>query len=470
MDVQEVAQSFAQLFAARRLVIVIVVLAFGCGPGAKNPGAGEARVCSVKLAEKPPGLHGAPALTEPSFVAPPSLIVVHTQIPVALVQRALEAKVPHRVAEEKDHDIGVAGRLEYTADRGPFRVSAKGDALLVSTTVDIQARACGKGSCYASCEPRAEVTARVSLRVGADYKFKNPIVTIALTRGCQVSALGGFATIDVSPQIDSELQAMRPRLEQQIKNELPDLRPETERMWKDLTHARALPLGACMRVMPEGMVQGKPAGEGDTANLSFGLVARPELQTRCGPDPPHTPTLPPLKDDDALPREGSVYLAVVLPKEAPAASMEGADVELAEMHAHVTHAEGTTAQGLSFQLTGEACGNVTIQSPGAAWMPDGRAVHLARTLLFPGEPERLTAAHVDPDAWLHALSKLPIPVPVSAAELGTMLPDMAKAESSPKLDVSASISSSAPEGAGLRGAGEVVAVTLIKGAVTLRAK
>src|SRR5438132_883555 len=101
------------------------MVAAGCGPGAKNP---EVRVCSAKLADKPP-LRGAPLLTEPSFVAPTSTIVVHAQIPVALVQHALESKVPHRVAEEKDHDIGIAGRLEYTADREPFRVSAKGDSL-----------------------------------------------------------------------------------------------------------------------------------------------------------------------------------------------------------------------------------------------------------------------------------------------------------------------------------------------------
>ncbi len=449
---------------------VALFLTAACGPGAKGPSGGEGRVCAIQLLDRPPqNPISAPALAEPPFAAPTSTIVVHVQIPVAIVQRALEGKVPHRVAEEKDHDLGVAGRLEYTADRGPFRVSAKGDALLVATTVDIAARACAKGSCFASCEPRAEVTARVPLRLGADYKFKNPTVTIALTRGCQVRALGGFATIDVSPQIDSELQAMRPRLEQQIRAELPDLRPETERMWKDLVHARPLALGSCMRVLPEGIVQGKPLGEGDTANLSFGLIAHPELQTRCGDDP-FMPRLPPLKDDDALPREGSIYLSVVLPKEAPAASMEGANVDLGSAHAHIGHADGATTQGLSLQLTGEACGIVTVQSPGAAWMPDGHSVHLARTVLLPGEPERFAAARAEPDAFLRGLEKLPIPVPVSAAEIGAMLPDLAKSESSPKLDVSAAISSTTPDSAGLRGRGEVIAVTLIKGAVTLRPK
>lgn len=451
-----------------------VLAAAACGPGAKNAG-GEARVCAAKLADKPPGLHGAPALTEPFYVAPPSTIVVHSQIPVALVQRALEAKVPHRVAEERDHDIGVAGRLEYTADRGPFRVSATGDALVVTTTVDIQARACAKGSCYAGCEPRAEVTARVPLRVGADYKFKNPSVGISLTRGCQVKALGGFATIDVTPQIDSALQGARPRLEQQIRNELPDLRPETERMWKDLTQAKQLPFGACIHVLPEGLVQGKPVGHGDVAELSFGLIAYPELETRCGPNPPHTPTLPPLKDDDALPKEGSVYLAVVMPKEAPAASMEGANADLGGLHAHIAHASGNTAQGLTFQVTGEACGEFVIQSQGAAWAADGRSVHLTHSALFPGEPERITAAlqgagQGKPDAWVAAIETLSIPVPISATDLGAMLPDLAKGESSPKVDVSATVSSATPDSAGLRGKGDVLAVTLLKGSVTLRAK
>ena len=227
--------------SAHVIGLVALALAGACGPAVKGPGGAEGRVCVVKLADRPAvNPLGAPALLEPPFAAPTSTIVVHAQIPVALVQRALEGKVPHRVAEEKDHDIGMAGRLEYTADRGPFRVSAKGDALVVATTVDIAARACAKGSCYASCEPRAEVSARVPLRLGADYKFKNPTVSIALTRGCQVRALGGFATIDVSPQIDSELQAVRPRLEQQIRGQLPDLRPEVERMWTDLVHPRPM--------------------------------------------------------------------------------------------------------------------------------------------------------------------------------------------------------------------------------------
>ena len=451
-------------------IAVALLLVTACGPGAKNGGqGGELRVCAAKLADRAPPI-GAPALVDPPFVAPTSTVVVHAQIPVAIVQRALESKVPHRVAEEKDHDIGVAGRLEYTADRGPFRVSVKGDALVVATTVDIQARACAKGSCYASCEPRAEVTSQVPLRLGADYKFRNPAVGIQLVRGCQVKALGGFATIDVTPQIDSALQATRPRLEQEIRSQLPDLRPEVDRMWKDLTQAKQLPLGACIHVMPEHLVQGKPGGDANTAELSFGLTAHPELETHCGPNPPHTPVLPPLRDDDTLPREGSVYLAVVMPKEAPAASMEGGDVDLGGFKAHVAHAQGNTAQGLTFTLTQEACGSLTVQANTAAWSQDGKSVHLAHTVLFDGDAARITAAQGNPDAWLKGFESMPIPVPISATDLGSMIPDMAKGESSNQVDVSATISSSAPDSAGLRGKGDVLAVTLLKGAVNLRAK
>src|SRR5262249_54541419 len=52
-----------------------------------------------------------------------------------------------------------------------------------------------------------------------------------------------------------------------------------------------------------------------------------------GPAPPVPPVpplgpLPPLRDDPALPQEGDVHLAVVLPDGAVAASIEGADLDL----------------------------------------------------------------------------------------------------------------------------------------------
>jgi hypothetical protein len=465
---------FMPLLKLRRLLLPAfttgsLVIGTGCGGEASKTPAAQ-RTCAITLPERAQPTMTAPPLGETSFAAPGSTIVVHSEIPVALIQRELEAKVQHRVAEDRDHDIGVAGRLEYTADRGPFRVSVKGDALFVATTIDIHARACAKGSCYAGCDPRAEVLAKVPLRIGADYKFRNPAVSIKLSRGCEISALGGFAKIDVTNELASQLQAQAPRIEQQIRAQLPDLRPETERMWKDLLAPRPLAMGSCIRVLPEGLVQGPPGGEGDHVLLSFGLLARPELQTRCSTEPARTTPLPPLRDDPALPREGLVYLAVVMPPEAAAASLETGNFQVGNAHAHVSHAEGGTQLGMSMQLTGEVCGTVAFQAPGAAWLPDGRSVHLARSLLLPGEKERVAAAHADPAALLAGIETLPIPVPISAADLASTIPDLAKAESSTKVDVSASIASSSPDGAGLRHPGELVAVTRITGAVTLRAK
>src|SRR6185295_11678214 len=114
-------------------------------------------------------------------------------------------------------------------------------------------------------------------------------VTVAFTRGCQVRVLGGIVTVDVTPTIQAQMGPALHGVEQQIDARLPKPRPEAERMWKELSTPRPLPLGACIVVSPRGIVQGPVSGSPGSLRARFGLVAYPEMRTRCGDQPPPSP-------------------------------------------------------------------------------------------------------------------------------------------------------------------------------------
>ena len=129
----------------RRALALLACAACAAGGGfdrAREVAAGSGP-CRVTL---PPGAPVSPdAAPSPPFAAPPSMLVVSVEVPLAIVRGSLEARIPRRVAEEHDQDIGVAGRLEYTVDRGVLAVSVEGDALLIEATLEAHAMACAKG-------------------------------------------------------------------------------------------------------------------------------------------------------------------------------------------------------------------------------------------------------------------------------------------------------------------------------------
>jgi hypothetical protein len=399
---------------------------------------------------------------------------VNAEIPLAGLRQALEAKVPRRVAEERDHDLGRAGRLEYTVDRGPFTVRVENDALVVESTLQGQARACARGSCYAGCAPEARVTAKVPLRLSAEYKLRTSEVRIDVTRGCEVRALGGLFTVDVTPVLRGALAAQSRSVQASIDRELPDMKPEAAKLWTELAKPRALPLGMCVLLLPEEIAQGPASGTADTARLRFGLLARPEVRVRCGAGATapvaSAPPLPALRDDPGLPAAGDVHLAIVLPDEAPARALErhGEIIDFGGRRARVARASGDVASGLALGLTGEVCGDVAVSAAGAAWA-DAQSLHLTGAVPMPGESERLASAQLDVLRIANAVEHAPIAVPVAVSSLETVLPELARAMSDDKMTVGASIESSRPETAGFRGT-DVVAVALLRGAVTLRAK
>jgi hypothetical protein len=445
-----------------------------CGHGAEAP---LENTCKATL---PP--RGVLAdLPAPPFVPERSTILVNAELPLATLRQALEAKVARRVAEEHDHDIGVAGRLEYAVDRGPFTVSVQGDSLLVESLLKIQARACAKGSCYAGCDPEARVSAGVPLRLGADYKFRGSRVKIEVTRGCEIRALAGLLRVDLTPILQARIAQEHGRFESAIDRELPDLRPEAERQWTEAQRARPLAFGACAVLAPEGLVQGVPSGAGEIARLRFGILARPEVRMRCGEAARPLP-LPPLRDDETLAQEGDVHLSVVLPPEAAANAIAGAGevIDLGRGRARVASASGS-AQALELQLMGEVCGAAAVRPLNAWWGEDGRSVHLAATLA-PGEDARFASSSLDGAAVARSVERAAIPVALAPDALRSTLPDLARALSDPRAvgsgagapraasgwEVSATVSDARPQGAGLRADG-IVAVVRIRGAVFIRA-
>lgn len=401
-----------------------------------------------------------------AFVAPRSTLVVNVDLPLGGLGPALEAKVPKRVAEERDHDIGMAGRLEYTVDRGAFTVRAVNDSIVVETPLVAHARACAKGRCYASCDPEAKATAVVPLKLGADYKLRTSSVRVDITKGCTVNVAGGFVRIDVTPQIRAGLAQQTGRIQAAIDKELPNLKPEASRLWSELGKPRSLPLGSCVLLSPEEITQGPASAAGDVAHLRFGLLARPELRVRCG-DAPRTASLPALKDDAALPITSDVNLGIVLPPEAAARALEGSTLAMTSP-TQVTKASGDPAIGIELELLGEACGAAGLTAGSAAWH-DATTVSLAKVEPASGDAERFASANVDVGSFVKGVEGVGIPLPLAPAALVTALPELARGLSDPTVSVDARIDESSPASAGLRGS-EVVAVVHLRGALTMRAK
>ncbi|AKU97087.1 hypothetical protein AKJ09_03751 [Labilithrix luteola] len=399
-------------------------------------------------------------------MAPRSTLVVNVDLPLAGLGPTLETKVPRRVAEERDHDIGIAGRLEYTVDRGAFTVRAVNDSIVVEAPLVAHARACAKGSCYASCDPEAKATAVVPLKLGADYKLRTSSVRVDITKGCTVKVAGGFVRIDVTPQIRAGLAQETGRIQAAIDKELPNLKPEATRLWNELGKPRSLPLGSCVVLSPEEITQGPASAAGDLAHLRFGLLARPELRVRCG-EAPRAPSLPPLKDDAALTATSDVNLGIVLPPDVAARALEGATLEMAS-RTQVTKASGDPATGIELDLLGEACGAAGITAGSASWH-DTATVSLANVEPIGGDAERFAAANVDVASFVKSIEGIGIALPLAPDALATALPELARGLSDATVSVDARIDESKPATAGLRGS-EIVAVVHLRGAMTMRAK
>ncbi|MDB4947188.1 MAG: hypothetical protein JWP97_6722 [Labilithrix sp.] len=462
-----------------------LMVAAGCGPSggpaALRPGRPVPVACGVTLAPRASaagltsggddaGPARLPPLPAPEAVSttttPSSLLVVDVEVPLAMLTQQLEAKLPRRVAEERDRDIGMAGRLQYTVDRGSAAARVEAGVLVVELPLRVRVEACARSGCYASCAPEMKASARVPLRLGPDYKLHTSAVTVDVTRGCELRVLGGLMSIDVTPILRGALGSQTRSVQAAIDRELPDLRSEASRLWGALDKPFALPLGGCALLAPEGLVQGPAGGDAELARLRFALMARPEVQVSCAAKPGAPRPLPALRDDPALPALSDVHLAVVLPAGLPARTIASPDTfELGAATAHVESAEGDVKR-LDLHLAGEACGDVAVHASGLAWN-DARSLSLAGVSVAEEDVPRLDASRLEAPRLVRAVEHAALALPLSLDALPGMVPELARAASDPRVSVTASVESAVPESAELRGVSPV-AVARVRGAVTLR--
>ncbi len=424
-----------------------------------------AETCRVQLAPRRdalPAARPAPA----AQATRPSRLVAHVDLRLASLAKELDAKIPQRLADERNKNIGVGGHLNYTVDRGPFSVSIAGDSLIVKTDVRSHAEACRGRSCYASCDPTGTATATVPLRLLPDYRFAPSRVTFDFSRGCTVKAL--MVKVDVTPMLKDALAPSLRRVEQEIDGKLPPMRPQAERLWAELGKSRSLPLGGCVVTNPRGLIEGPISGTPDALRVRFGVVAYPELRSRCGEAAPAPGPLPPLAQDPKLPADDELLLALVSPLAAAASGLEGTNpFDAGGARARIARATavpfGPLAQ-LDLGLRGEACGDLGVRSA-FGWAEDGRSIKLAGPAFADGERERATGLAAD--TLVSSLGQVRFSPPVAPETLKELVPSIVSSMSDPTVDVSAKIDAVKPLDVTLRG-DDLAATVLVRGSVELK--
>lgn len=446
----------------------------GCS-GGRAAQAGPPRAeCRVTLPPRQATLEGAVPAPTPPPTSRSSRLIAHVELKNASIAKELEAKIPGRLADEKNRSIGVAGHLNYVVDRGPFTVVVEGDTLVVRTDIRGHAEACRGSQCYASCDPQGRATATVPLRLTPEYRFAPSKVVFAFSRGCEVKVLGGMLRVDATPTIQSQLQPALRRVEQEIDGKLPPLRPQAERLWGEMNKARNMPLGSgCVQTHPRAIVQGPVAGTPEALKVRFGLVAYPEIRTHAPCDAALTsrpPPLPPLAQDPTMPAEDDLVVALVGSLQSTLASVEAAPAfDAGNARTRVAKSVAIPVRGplaqLDLSLKGDACGDVAIRSP-VTWNDDARSLRLSLPYLMPGERERIGAS-LNPEILTQSLSRLRIEPPLPPDTLAEVVPTLAASMSDATVQSSAKVTDLKPLDAALRGE-DIVASVLLRGTIELK--
>ena len=450
----------------------------GCAAGggaAESRSTDQPQQCAVQL---------PPAQTAPSMpigavvrVARESQLVVHGEVPLSKLALELEQRVQKRLAEGR-FSIGPGGTVSYSVERGALSLSVTSTSLVIETPVSARAEACRGRGCYASCEPQAVVRASVPLLLRPDYRFEPSAISLKLTNGCKVHALGGLLTIDVTPMLEAELTPELAKVARQIDRQLPDVRADVERAWAELAMPRPLPLSGCLVLQPRAIVQGALTPSTTTLRANFAVLATPELRSRCGDDDDHhhespPKSLPALARDLSLPEDGVVLLGMVT----PLASFEPSFLAAAPVHISQRNLQITGARvaarasdvDVTFELAGDVCGSTIVHAV-PDFSGDGQRIELKRASLSPSERERWRASGIGTPALATALAISSHVTPLlSVSAFRDSAPTLAQALSRPSLQVSARVSSAHAAGAAARD-DNLVAWLEARGSVTLQQK
>ena len=409
-----------------------------------------------------------PANTAP-HAAPESQLVVHVEAPLRPIAADLEQRIQKRLAEGR-FGIGPGGSVNYSVERGPLSLSVTSSSLVIEAPVSGRAEACRGERCYASCEPQAIVQATVPLLLGPDYRFDPSSISLKLTRGCKVRALGGLLTIDVTPTLESELQSELAKGARQIDRQLPNLRADVERAWTELAKPRPLPLGGCLLLQPRAIVQGALTPSTKTLRANLAVLATPELRSSCGDPAPPQP-LPALTRDLTLPEEGAVLLGMVTPLEGFERSLLAANPVHASQRTIKIAGARVAARGsdvdVTLELGGDVCGTTTIGAT-PEFSGDGAQLTLGHATFSSSERQRWQESEIDGQSVAKSrIASAHVTPLLSPVAFRTAAPPLAQALSTRSLQVSANVSSTRPAGAAARN-NDLVAWLEARGSVTLR--
>lgn len=388
---------------------------------------------------------------EPAQKVRPSRAVVAVEVPLARIRRELEASIPVRVADDRGRSIGVAGYLDTTVDRGPFSIgpSASGNELVVRTKLTAVARACTSSrGCYASCSPEAIAEVTVAPELGADYNLPAPHLTVRLVRGCRVSALGGFLSLDLTPTIEAQLAPQVARAEHEIAARLPHLRPRIEREYAELAKPHELPLGAgCALVRPSGIAQGPAHVTAEALTVRLALLVSPEVRPQCDAPAALPSPLPPLTNDPRMPSSGELDILEHVPlarfgtskglgASFPAAAVVRGDLRGAQVHA---------------SLAGELCGDVDLHGY-ALPTGDGSELTLGLFRIEEAERARITTAGITEKEVLAALDgHLRAPLKITPGRMKAALPALLPALSTSDVTLTGNVLEATSKEATLEG-------------------
>jgi Domain of unknown function (DUF4403) len=401
--------------------------------------------------------------------APLSLLVVNAQSSLAPLQRALEGRIRKRVAAGKV-GIGPGGELSYEAERGALALSTSANLLVVEAPIEARVEACRGANCYASCQPRALVRAEVPLLLGADYRFQPARVTLRFTRGCKVRALGGLLTLDVTPTLEAQLAPELGKVASEIDRQLPDVRAQVEVAWRELSTERELPLGGCLVLAPSGVIQGPVEPSASLLLARFAIQLTPELRTRCGEATAERRALPPLQSDASLSEEGLIRLGMVTPLTSLERAFDSAATALGGKSARIAGAKVAPRGAdvdVELLLRGEVCGAVALTAQ-PDFSGDGRHIGLTKPQVSAAERDRWLEASLEPASGLEALIGLARVSPLLSVQgFREAVPALASAQSTPRLELGAHVSSARPAGAAARGE-ELVAWLEARGSVSLK--
>lgn len=334
----------------------------------------------------------------------------------------LAKEIPSRVAQDRNVDAGLAGRLSYRIDRSPFVASVSEGRLFITTQLQGHADLCkplGPLGCvgYAQCSPRALATASIPLSLGPSYRIGPASVSIRTTHPCEI---GGM---DATPRIQKEANAQARRIERRINGLLPSFAKDAQALWNAVGVHVPLGIDSRLRITPLLVVQGAPVQVGSRVTIPLGVRATVRIEPLRGarddvgpiPSPVHEPDLAPdlhlhvpievdLDSIDANLSRSVREVSRPLPTQPPGKTSKTlTDNPLATKILSVrSHSDGDSLR-LLVSVKGYSCGVLAFRGTPVFHQASGR-VHLSEVTPLPSEIQRIGS--LDPDLDLQRIAKI----------------------------------------------------------------